>query len=128
MLIPRMRSGLLVPVLAAVLCPAFAEDWPTYQHDNRRSGITSEQLTFPLQEAWRHTARQAPQPAWPPPAPIDFVSKTGQILHPRVTYDRAFHAGFPAGHGQTNLALPLGPRAALDTNSETLDILEPYLA
>ena len=36
-------------------------------------------------------------------------------------------AGFPAGHGYTNLTLPLGPRAVLDTEKQILDITEPYL-
>jgi muramoyltetrapeptide carboxypeptidase len=32
--------------------------------------------------------------------------------------------GFPVGHGLTNLALPLGPPAQLDTDSMTLSLLE----
>ncbi len=35
---------------------------------------------------------------------------------------------FPIGHGERNLALPIGPRAALDTRAGTLDLLEPWLA
>jgi len=37
-------------------------------------------------------------------------------------------ADFPAGHGPGNLALPLGPKAVLDTRTGTLDLVEPYLA
>jgi muramoyltetrapeptide carboxypeptidase len=36
-------------------------------------------------------------------------------------------AGFPAGHGVTNLTLPVGPRAVLDTDNHLLDMIEPYL-
>ena len=35
---------------------------------------------------------------------------------------------FPCGHGPRNLALPVGPRAVLDTERMTLDVIEPYLA
>jgi muramoyltetrapeptide carboxypeptidase len=37
-------------------------------------------------------------------------------------------ADFPIGHGTRNLALPIGPRALLDTEALVLDLLEPYLA
>jgi outer membrane protein assembly factor BamB len=58
-------------------------------HDNRRSGITSEQLPLPLQEAWVCTARHAPSPAWPAPAKVDYWHGL-RDLAARVTYDRAF--------------------------------------
>ena len=35
--------------------------------------------------------------------------------------------GFPIGHGQRNLALPIGPRAVLDARAGLLDVIEPYL-
>ena len=35
--------------------------------------------------------------------------------------------GFPVGHGLTNLTLPLGPQAVLDTESLVLDMAGPYL-
>lgn len=31
-------------LLVLLLSTAFAEDWPTYQHDNERSGVTPEEL------------------------------------------------------------------------------------
>lgn len=34
---------------------------------------------------------------------------------------------FPIGHGTRNLALPIGPRAVLDTAKGRLDLTEPYL-
>lgn len=37
-------------------------------------------------------------------------------------------AGFPLGHNARNLALPIGPRAVLDADQGSLDVLEPYLA
>ena len=65
-------------------------DWPTFQHDNARSGVTEEALQFPLEETWTYRATHAPQPAWPAPAPRDIWHGLRE-LKPLVTYDRAFH-------------------------------------
>jgi len=71
--------------------PPAVRDWPTYLHDNRRSGTTHDRLALPLRLRWVHRARHAPRPAWPPPARDDvWHEKRG--LSPRVTFDRAFHA------------------------------------
>ena len=67
------------------------DDWPTYNHDKARSGITSEQLPATLWECWRFQASGAPEPAWPPPAAQDFWHNHNQ-LRPTVIYDRAFHS------------------------------------
>jgi len=78
--------------LAAILAAgqAAAEDWPTYQHDERRSGVTRERLDMPLRQRWVYRSRHAPQPAWPAPAKTDYWHSLPE-LSPRVTYDRAFH-------------------------------------
>ena len=65
-------------------------DWPTFQHDNSRSGKTSQSLQFPLHLQWSREMNHPPCPAWPPPAKQDFWH-TKSNLKPRVTYDRAFH-------------------------------------
>ena len=44
-----------------------AEDWPTYMHDNSRSGITSEELKLPLSLHWRISPQTPHRPAWPGP-------------------------------------------------------------
>ena len=67
-----------------------AEDWPTFMHDNQRSGVTSEQLQPPLSESWVFKAAHQPQPAWPLPAKQDFWHRHYN-LRATVTYDRAFH-------------------------------------
>ncbi len=64
--------------------------WPTYMHDNGRSGVTREQVALPLYKSWEYRTRVAPAPSWPPPANQDFWNNF-QALPPRVTYDRAFH-------------------------------------
>ena len=65
-------------------------DWPTYQHDNSRTGTTSTNLTFPLYLQWSHQIHHPPKPAWPPPAQQDFWHNKYN-LQPRVIFDRAFH-------------------------------------
>ena len=66
------------------------DDWPTYARDNQRTGISQEELKFPLRLKWVHKTGPAPQPAWPEPAWQDFWHKKPK-LKARVTYDRAFH-------------------------------------
>lgn len=44
----------------------WCEDWPMDRHDVRRSGISSESLSFPLVETWKIQSTP-PEPAWPPP-------------------------------------------------------------
>lgn len=65
-------------------------DWPTYRHDNARSGIAGEALPDELDQAWVHTPRYRPQPAWQGPARTDGWHKSGP-LKPRMIFDWAFH-------------------------------------
>jgi len=74
-----------------------ADDWPTFMHDNHRSGVTSERLELPLSESWVFKASHQPQPAWPLPAKQDFYHRHYN-LRATVTYDRAFHV---VGAGDT---------------------------
>jgi outer membrane protein assembly factor BamB len=76
---------------------AGAEDWPTFMHDNHRSGVTGEKLQPPLGESWVFKAVRPPEPAWPPPARQDFYHRHHD-LRETVAYDRAFHV---VGTGQT---------------------------
>ena len=55
-------------VLALLLCRTVgAEDWPTYMHDNARSGITAEELALPLSLHWQMAPPTPHRPAWPGP-------------------------------------------------------------
>ena len=61
-------TGLVLWVLLA--STAVSEDWPTYQHDNRRSAKTAEQLAAEdLTPSWVHQFAR-PKTAWPPPRTI----------------------------------------------------------
>lgn len=78
-------------IAAVIVCNmASAEDWQTYQHDNRRSGVTSERLSSTLYEQWRYSSRHEPQPAWPLPAKQDFWHNMYE-LRTKIKYDRTFH-------------------------------------
>jgi len=86
---PFLGPGVFLAALFA-LAPARAADWPTYLHDNQRSGVTAETLPLPLQQAWVHTPGHAPRPAWPAPAKVDYWHRLTDLAA-RVTYDRTFH-------------------------------------
>jgi len=43
-------------------------DWPTYRHDNARSGSSSETVSTPLSLRWVFRPTHPPEPAWPMPA------------------------------------------------------------
>ena len=66
-----------------------SRDWPTFGHDNHRSGRAGSQPSLPLHLAWYRQMRPGPQPAWPPPARQDFWNRK-QNLQPRVAFDRCF--------------------------------------
>ena len=68
----------------------YTADWPTYRADASRSGMTAEQLTLPLREAWKHQPLHAPRPAWRGPAKRDLYNKSAIMKH-RQLFDHAFH-------------------------------------
>ena len=69
-----MRPAILsVLACLGVLLPlAWADDWPTFRHDNHRSGKTAERLAAEsLGQEWVWRSPQPPQPAWAGPAKWD---------------------------------------------------------
>ncbi|MBN1855235.1 MAG: PQQ-binding-like beta-propeller repeat protein, partial [Pirellulales bacterium] len=86
-------------VLSAVLCifsaPIRADDWPTYQHDSQRSGVTSEAIPPPLNQVWHFQPVHPPMPAWPEPAEHDYWHEHHN-LRATVDFDSVFH-GVVAG-------------------------------
>ena len=85
---------LLVRTLTVLVVVAigngWAEDWPTYRHDGRRSGVTKEKLTFPLQQAWARVSSQRPQTAWTGPAKWDAYSGNSGLQSMR-NFDPCFY-------------------------------------
>ncbi|MEZ6068720.1 MAG: PQQ-binding-like beta-propeller repeat protein [Pirellulales bacterium] len=85
--VKRTNNGVLVMALAlwtvavALTMPAGADDWPTYLHDNSRSGATTESIATPLVPLWTFVPTAPPDPAWTTPA------KEAA----RVRFDDAFH-------------------------------------
>ena len=62
-------KSLAALVLLALVSPFARADWPMYQHDAARSGVTKESLTFPLGRKWAYQPAQPPRPAWPASGP-----------------------------------------------------------
>ena len=83
-----MRTIFLLAAL--VPCTLSADSWPTYMHDNDRSGQSTEELKLPLHVQWTYQATKPPEPAWPKPAKQNFWANKFN-LRARVIYDRAFH-------------------------------------
>ena len=61
-------------------------DWPTWNRDNQRTGVSEQPLKLPLVRQWTHRI-PAPSPAWPAPARQDFWHRK-QDLSARVPYAR----------------------------------------
>ena len=71
-------STVLLLYLVAAYCPvhrALAEDWPAYQHDNRRSAATTEKLAFPMKQIWIYQSPAPLQTAWADSAPWDSFAR-----------------------------------------------------
>lgn len=81
------------PLVMAILCapvPLPANDWPTYQHDDARTGVSSVKMTFPLKLAWSWRSPVRPQMAWEGPAKRDPYNKVEGMKN-RADFDRVFH-------------------------------------
>jgi len=93
-LFSRWRGGGALLICAGLGCFAgawsFAEDWPTYQHDNLRSGVTKETLKLPLTQAWVHNSHAPPRPAWAGPAKWD-AYRSMKGLKSMRNFDPVFH-------------------------------------
>jgi len=74
-----------------------AEDWPTYRHDNRRSGVTSESLSVPLQKTWEYGSTEVPQTAWAGPAKWDSYANIRKLKSMR-NFDPVFHVTAVGSH------------------------------
>ena len=87
----RIRVSGLLLLLAGLTSQAAAADWPTYRHDNRRSGITNESLsTRSLGLLWTWKSTLPPQSAWAGPAKWDAYAGIRGLKSMRM-YDPVFH-------------------------------------
>ena len=93
----RIRYSRLHLVALIIFC-AFgavdAENWPTYMHDNARSGVTAENLLpNELDEGWVYASPVPPQVAWDGGAPWDsYRSSSASVfeLTPQRDFDFVF--------------------------------------
>ncbi|HLB72941.1 MAG TPA: PQQ-binding-like beta-propeller repeat protein, partial [Sedimentisphaerales bacterium] len=85
----RPAASFILCALLTVCLAAGAEDWPTFNHDNRRSGVTPEEFAAPLVRAWTLQTSEAPAPAWPGPAKQDYWHGHYD-LRATLAYDCAF--------------------------------------
>lgn len=91
MRLPRSIAVLAVSAFLAAMAPAVrGEDWPTYRHDNRRSGVTSERLELPLTPTWEYVSRDYPKTAWTGPAKWDSYANIRKLKSMR-NFDPAFY-------------------------------------
>ncbi len=69
----------------------FADDWPTAQHDNRRTGFSTEKIDAArLKAVWSWRAPFPPEPAWHGPAKWDAWASIRNLPSMR-SYDLVFH-------------------------------------
>jgi outer membrane protein assembly factor BamB len=79
---------LLVVSALGVVSLCVAEDWPAYMHDNGRTGVSAEALSYPLQQQWVYRPAGAPDPGWASPQDVPVE---GILEKPRMRYDDAFY-------------------------------------
>jgi len=77
-----MVCGLSLTAIASLN----AANWPTFRHDNSRTGATTESLKAPLKQSWVYSSPAAPRRAWSGPNGREFE---GRHLSERVKYDDA---------------------------------------
>lgn len=92
------RNLAFVTAIASLLTTtAAAQSWPTYRHDNRRSGVTEHSLPFPLAQQWVRRSSQPPQAAWTGPAKWDAWAANSGLQSMR-NFDPCFYVTATAGH------------------------------
>ena len=105
----RILSFILFIAAALPSSTLRADDWPTYRHDSRRSGVSAATLKFPLSESWQVKGGD-PRQAWSGPAkwdaysgnsglqsmrnfdPCFYVTSVGNLVYFGSSHDNAVHA------------------------------------
>lgn len=86
-----IRLRLLPFVLLISANVAVMADWPTWQHDNRRTGTSAEEIDVSkLGHAWTWKSPAPPQTAWYGPAKWDAYAFHRNLPSMR-SYDQVFH-------------------------------------
>jgi len=83
-----------IALLAAIVAPARADDWPTFRHDNARSGWSEESIAPPLRLRWAFRQEYPPQQAWSGPRD---EAVEGNWEKDRVAFDAANHVAVVDG-------------------------------
>jgi outer membrane protein assembly factor BamB len=90
---PRRIATILVIAFHALasIAEARGEDWPTFRHDQRRSGVTGESVDAArLKPAWTWKSALPPSPAWPDAARWDAYAVLDGLKSMR-NYDPVYH-------------------------------------
>lgn len=91
-------SSAIMFVITSCQTKAPAADWPTWRHDNRRSGFTSESLTGKsVESVWIWRSLQPPVSAWPGPARWHLYANIRGLSSMR-NYDPCFHVVVAGDH------------------------------
>lgn len=86
-----ITRGLLALAASILIAPeATAQSWPTYRHDNRRSGVTEATIRFPLELRWTWKSLHPPQTAWTGPAKWDAYTANAGLQSMR-NFDPCFY-------------------------------------
>jgi outer membrane protein assembly factor BamB len=68
------------------------DDWPTYNHDARRSAVSLSSLDVPkLEPRWVYSSKMPAQPAWPGPAKRDYYNSPTVDNEDRLDFDSVYH-------------------------------------
>ena len=91
---PRGSTALCCALflLMALATAARADDWPTYNHDARRSAVSADRLDLAsLRERWVYAPRMPARPAWPGPAVRDYSNTPTIDNEDRLDFDDVYH-------------------------------------
>ena len=86
-MLARLFTSIFLALGTLVCDRCTGADWPTYAHDNQRSGITTEELSPPLNQAWVFAPAFQPARGWP----LNVNGYGAWKNAPNVNYDDASH-------------------------------------
>ena len=89
----KVLLAILIP-LSLFLDAVSGSDWPAFRHDVRRSGVSTDTLSFPLKLAWHRKEKLLPRPAFADPlkhpSAIDFAYIRDHSEPVQLDFDHAF--------------------------------------